>query len=172
MIVRFDARRLQLMAAVVFLGAAAVYSAVWFYYVDNVAEATLGIEVDFNPATWDLVIDSVDPGTLAERADLRVGDRIVEVNGRRTDTPNPFADAVTRGRPGDVVTFRVVRNDAEPVVVQAALAAPPLAPRPPPAQRFVLSVLHYYPLGFLIVAAVVLLQRPGDRIGSTNFPAV
>jgi sigma-B regulation protein RsbU (phosphoserine phosphatase) len=163
MMVRVDARRLQLMAAVVFLGAAAFYSAVWFSYIDNVAEATLGIEVDFNPATWDLIIASVDPGTPAERAGLRVGDRIVAVNGRRTDTPNPFADAVTRGRPGDVVTFGIVRNDTGPSVVQAALAARPPAPRPPPARRFVLSVLRYYPLGFLVVAAVTVLQRPGDR---------
>jgi regulator of sigma E protease len=48
-------------------------------------------------------------GSPAERAGLRVGDRIIGVNGRALDTDIASDEAYVRGRPGDPVDFTVER---------------------------------------------------------------
>ncbi|HEX2341348.1 MAG TPA: SpoIIE family protein phosphatase [Vicinamibacterales bacterium] len=156
-------RGVALLLAVVVIAAATVYSVAWMYYAGREPVARLGVNPQHRATTGGLLLVSVEPGTPAERAGLQPGDRILEINGRRLDTPNPFYDAVTRGRPGDRVTMRVERDPDRSFTTQATLEARPPNPPQPLPRVFVLSLLRFYPAAFLIVAAAVLLQRPQDR---------
>jgi regulator of sigma E protease len=68
----------------------------------------LGLKVDFGPP----LIDQVVAGKPAERAGLRVNDRILAVDGVPVSSP---ADAAmrTNAKPGVPVTFRIARDGAE-----------------------------------------------------------
>jgi sigma-B regulation protein RsbU (phosphoserine phosphatase) len=140
-----------------------LYSVAWMYYAGRESAARLGVDTEYRAGPGDLLLNRVDPGTPAARAGLQAGDRIVEINGRRIDTPNLFYDVVTRGRAGDRITMRVERDPDRAFTAHAALEARPPGPSQPALQVFVSSLLRFYPATFLIVGAVVLLQRPRDR---------
>ncbi len=55
-------------------------------------------------------VRSIEPGSPAERAGLRPGDRIRRVDGVRTDTPTRFDDARRATRAGRPVVLEVVRG--------------------------------------------------------------
>ena len=135
----------------------------WMYYTSVDPQARLGVTPLHRARTADLLLTAVVPGTPAARAGLQPGDRIVEINGRRLDTPNPFFDAVTRGRPGDAITLRVERGPDHSFTANASLEPRLPEPAQPRVQVVVGWLLRFYPAAFLIVAAVVLLQRPRDR---------
>jgi sigma-B regulation protein RsbU (phosphoserine phosphatase) len=156
-------RGLALISAAAVIAATAVYSVAWMYYTSTDPRARLGVTPMHRARTADLLLTAVEPGTPAARAGLQPGDRIVEINGRRLDTPNPFFDAVTRGRPGDAVSLRVERGPDQSFTAHASLEPRPPQPARPRVQVFVEWLLRFYPAAFLIVAAVVLLQRPRDR---------
>ena len=103
-------RGVALLLAVVVIAAATVYSVAWMYYAGREPVARLGVNPQHRATTGGLLLVSVEPGTRPSVQACRPGDRILEINGRRLDTPNPFYDAVTRGRPGDRVTMRVERD--------------------------------------------------------------
>ncbi|HET8568647.1 MAG TPA: trypsin-like peptidase domain-containing protein [Candidatus Limnocylindria bacterium] len=71
---------------------------------------TLGLPSDIAAAA---VITSVDPGSAADRAGLRVRDAIVKVNETRLDAEHPLATVMLRFRPGDRVRLTVFRDGRE-----------------------------------------------------------
>jgi S1-C subfamily serine protease len=107
----------------------------------HVAHAWLGVEVaPIDPSVAAVVKGVPDHGVLvvrvvggspAAKAGLVVGNRLVTVNGesmlaggdaivavdgKQIDTPGQLADAVRTRKPGDRLTFRVVREDHERTV--------------------------------------------------------
>jgi hypothetical protein len=87
--------------------------------------ATLGVVLDRNYDRGAMVV-RVAPGSPAERAGVRRGDIIVELDGERVGSPEDLIELVTLRQPGDVVDIQVVRP------LQARLTAsaggPPSAP--------------------------------------------
>jgi phosphoserine phosphatase RsbU/P len=156
-------RPVALAAAVVVVAAAGVYSVGWMYYSGQQPQARIGVTPEHQPQTADFVLLSVEPNTPAARTGLRSGDRIVEVNGHRLDTPNPFYDAVTRGRPGDVVRLTVERATGQLRAIDVQLEPRPRDAPSRPVRKAVEMLLRLYPLAFFVVAGFVLLQRPQDR---------
>jgi len=78
---------------------------------------TLGLRADLGPPR----IDQVLPGKPAERAGLRVGDRIVAIDGTPMSSPSDVA-ALTNAHPGDTLVYRIVRGSATldvPVTIEA-----------------------------------------------------
>jgi sigma-B regulation protein RsbU (phosphoserine phosphatase) len=155
-------RPVALAAAIIVVAAAGVYSVGWMYYTGREAQARLGVTPEHRPSMGDFVLVAVDPDTPAARAGLRSGDRVVEVNGRRLDTMNPFYDAVTQGRPGDVVRLTVESAPAQLRTIDVRLEPRPPNPPSRPVRKAVEMVLRFYPLAFFVVAGFVLLQRPQD----------
>lgn len=148
--------------ATIFAIATALYSAVWMYYIRHGPSTVFGAYPDYSPSTRSLQILSVDGDSAAERAGLQPGDRIVAINGHRLDTLVPYYDAISRGLPGDVLTLDVERAESSrPRRVQVVLE--PRVRQPlTPAQTIANEILGAYPLLFLIVGLVVLLQRRED----------
>lgn len=58
-------------------------------------------------------ISQVVPGSPADEAGVRVGDLIVEVDGRSITLARPLSDVVSRYDPGDWVMLTVLRNGDE-----------------------------------------------------------
>ncbi len=161
--------------AVLFGGAATLYSALWIYYARWEPAAQLGIQSEYSILARSLHVTRVAAGSAAERAGLRPGDGIVAVNDRPLEYMTPFWDAVTRGRPGDRVKLAVNRqgaaapSSASALALQAPLTVEAvLDPRPPPAVRrnraeaLFWTLLLLYPAYFLVVALAVLFLRLED----------
>jgi sigma-B regulation protein RsbU (phosphoserine phosphatase) len=141
-----------------------VYTAAWMYYVRTRPRVHLGVTADFDPPDIGR-ISYVEPKSAAAAAGVRSGDRVLAVNGRPLVEPYPFYEGVQQGRPGQNVVLSLERpGEAASVAVTAVLRpSPARAVRPPLRRRIVLQALSAYPLLFLIVSLVVLLQRPEDR---------
>jgi putative serine protease PepD len=66
-------------------------------------------------------VASVEPGSPADRAGLRPGDRVVAVAGRQVSGPAELGGVIRAHRPGEQVELRVVR-DREELTVAVTLA--------------------------------------------------
>ncbi len=71
-----------------------------------------------------VLIDQVLGDTPAERADIRSGDIILEVDGQEVDRPNALQSAIARKHPGDSIILRV-RRDARNMNIDVTLGALP-----------------------------------------------
>ena len=74
-----------------------------------------------------------------------------------------MADTITGRTPGETVEVSIEREGAGTMAIPVLLEP---APRTGPASHgewLVNNILQFFPLGFLVVAAFVLLQRPQDR---------
>lgn len=156
--------------AVAFGALLTLYSISWMYLIRQESRTVVGIDTEFRPMAEALVITLVTPGSPAEAAGLRPGDRVRAIDGRGMDRYEPFLDLRRNGRPGQRVVFDVERDGTTrqvPVTLVARDEAPstPQAAawnRPGAAMRFVQQVLALYPIPFLVVTLGVLLQRPED----------
>jgi phosphoserine phosphatase RsbU/P len=156
--------------AVVFLLAMSSYSAGAIYYNrHDSATATIGATCQPAVGHRSMRVEHVTADGPAERAGLRKGDHILAVNDQPLVTAYPYWDAIERGQPGAKVTLDVQRpGGAEIRHITLQLKAQPMltdingAPLTP-ARLAALDLLSFYPLPFLIVAAVVLTQRSHDR---------
>lgn len=82
-------------------------------FLDGAAAGGIGAELDVDPATHDVRIVDVFPGSPAEAAGLRAGDRIATIDGKPPDTAVPGAVAAAlRGKPGTVIRLGAVRDGA------------------------------------------------------------
>jgi phosphoserine phosphatase RsbU/P len=164
-------RCLLKVGAGVFLLAMAAYSAGLIYYLRHpFPTAILGATYEFVDAEGAIRVGRVASAGAAERAGLRAGDRILAVNGRSLTSIYPFWDATERGDPAETIRLAVQRpGDSRITDVSLRLDTPP----DPPSRlgRTVLTrthvaalqVLSFYPIPFLVVAGVVLIQRYHDR---------
>ena len=74
-------------------------------------EVTPEIPEETPPGMWGARVERVLPGSPAEKAGLRVGDVILEVDGRRITPGRSLADLIARYRPGDEVRLTVRRGN-------------------------------------------------------------
>jgi len=70
----------------------------------------LALEVGASQGKGSVIIQSVYVGGNAEKAGLRVGDRIVRFNGRNIKNVKQFKSTVTRAKPEANVKIQVIRN--------------------------------------------------------------
>ncbi len=146
------------------------YSVSWMYLVRQESEIFIGIDTEFRPICECLLIRSVTRSSPAEVAGLRAEDRIRAIDGRPLDRFEPFLDLRRYGRPGQRVALRVEREGATRDVSLQLVARAGLPPtvqlgpwsNPGAVMQLVEEILAFYPIPFLIVALVVLLQRPED----------
>lgn len=77
--------------------------------IDVRGGAFVGIGCD--PTQVGCIINTVRPGTAAERAGLQVGDLIEKYQGQAVRDFEELTAAIAKNRPGDLVTLQIVRGD-------------------------------------------------------------
>lgn len=103
----------------------------------SVRRGFLGVQLKREPASpsdsLGILVANVVPGSPADSSGLKVGDRILAVDGQETHTADDLTAIVRAMRPGDDVELTVLRKDdifPIRVVLGAAFTNPPVGPRP------------------------------------------
>jgi len=98
--------------------------------------ASLGL-----PGARGVIVNTVQPGSAADRAGLRRGDIIVAAGGRETNEPNALRNLVASTRPGSEITLTILRDGREQEVratlgeFKSESAGGPAAPEEGPERR-------------------------------------
>src|SRR3974377_763735 len=104
-----------LLAAAILLAALTIlYSAAWMYYVRRpLPTPQVEVGLDDSYACAGVEINNVYPNSPAEKAGLKVNDRIVAINGSSADSASAWNDLLLRtwrnSQPGDTVTLTLRR---------------------------------------------------------------
>ena len=107
------------------------------------------------------VVGNVEPASPAERAGLRVGDRIQAVSGAPVRWWDDVEEAI-RARAGQSVALRIARDDGERDVSLAVQSRPGLDPYGSPTQ------VGWVGLGHPRLAAVVGIPAAGKPVSATE----
>ncbi len=59
---------------------------------------------------------AVSPGSAAEKAGLKEGDIVLEINGEKITTENALSKIIMKYNPGDKVTLKILRDGSEKVL--------------------------------------------------------
>jgi sigma-B regulation protein RsbU (phosphoserine phosphatase) len=158
-------RTLLLVLAFLFAAVTVLYSITWMSVIRH-PFGDIGFQYTYAADNGSLLVVSVEPGSAAEQAGLRAGDRIVAINGQVLDTPVLLYRALGLGKVGDVLQltvnrpgtggFLTIREVIQPLRLsgQRTFSA---------SQLFAGKVLNLYPLLFLVVGLPVLFLRLEDR---------
>jgi sigma-B regulation protein RsbU (phosphoserine phosphatase) len=161
----FATRRLLLLLAALLSLAAAVYSFIWAYYIRSLPQGRIGVVLrQYSPEEKRLDLIRISIGSPAERAGLKPGDHVIEINGQPLDTIEPWINSVVRAKPNSPVVFTLKRGSEG--LIQRTVITPDLPPElihPTLLQVVVMNSLLSYPLFFLGVGMAVLWFRPQDR---------
>ena len=103
-------------------------------------------------------IGAVEPGSIAEAADLRPGDVLLEIAGRPVRAGADVREAIERQAPGTWLPIRLRRGDE---VLERVAKFPPLAALP--ARRYELSV-HIDPARRALDGRAALFPPPGPGV--------
>src|SRR5918912_1179068 len=113
--------------AIVFAGAAILYSVVWMWGVRQ--ETAVGVGLETRRATNDLralIVTHVESHGPAAAAGLKPGDRIVAVNGKPIDDlTDPVITSEVRARPGQTIRLQVQNGAVRDVTLAFVSSSPP-----------------------------------------------
>ena len=154
--------------AIAFAAATVLYT--WFWMVAFRLEQPPAVELGFDfsdrPSPRANVVANVWPGSPAERAGLRVGDRIVAVDGRPIEVPEDQIRVWKLHYPGDSVRLTVLRpGQSAPLELTGVFRRNSDPAATPGDLRGTAGRLlrNSLPLAFAAVGLVILLLRPQDR---------
>ena len=108
--------------------------------------AYLGTVPDYSAmdaATGGVLLSDVRPGSPAEKAGIKGGDRIVDIGGTRIENLYDMTYALQDHKPGDTVDVIVVRKDAR-TPLRATLGSRG-TPASPPPKKLVINAGNSYP---------------------------
>lgn len=82
----------------------------------------IAVEKSGDDAAAGVVVERVFPGSPAARAGVKVGDRLLSIDGRWTDSVADCAEALRTIRPGETASLEIIR-DGTRQMLKATLAA-------------------------------------------------
>jgi len=71
--------------AILFATCTILYSALWTLYGNHPLPVELGFDNKYLPGEHSRLVQSVEPGSPAEQAGMKPGDRIIRINGARLE---------------------------------------------------------------------------------------
>lgn len=158
-------RPLLMTLAILFAAASTLWSVIWMIQIRGPIPDVGLVFDDYSPASHSIQITEVERGGPGERAGIRVGDRVVAINGRHLDNVVPYYEVIVLCRLGETIQFAVERTGTaghlEFRVVTERFMASQANPTSQ-AQRLLGPIMGYYPLFFLIVGLTVLFLRLED----------
>jgi phosphoserine phosphatase RsbU/P len=146
------------------LGAASIlYTALWMYNARWQPPVDLGFDGQYLEAEHCDLIKGVQKGSYVGSAGLRVGDRIVELNGRPVENFSSLAEVAVQ-HPGNAIKLTILRaNVTAPFVIESVLrAAHPLVKEERVALDVGRDIANTTPVAFLVVGLTVLFLRLED----------
>ncbi|HEV2988622.1 MAG TPA: PDZ domain-containing protein, partial [Candidatus Angelobacter sp.] len=161
---RTKRRAFLIVLAVIFALATTLYSFSWMYYIRLRPQVEFGINVK-NLPDYTIEITSLYPNGPAEKAGLKVGDRILAINGRSLKSDPRLLIAIREmGHPGDRIRLAVERPGQQQHL-DLQVAVRPNSDQVPTSgvRKTAMQIMGSYPLFFLIVGIAVLFMRIDDR---------
>jgi sigma-B regulation protein RsbU (phosphoserine phosphatase) len=151
--------------ATLFGAATALYSVLWMYNARWHPGVELGFDDEYVASEHCDLVKSVLNDSPAEKAGLKRGDRIVEINGRALRNAFSLSDEWARHRPGDSILLTIKRpNVSTPLVIRGIFrAAREASQEGGITQHLGEEIVHTYPIAFLVVGLAVLFLRVEDR---------
>lgn len=149
--------------AVLFAICAILYSALWTLYGNQESPVELGFDNQYMPANHSQLVQSVVPGSPAERAGMKPGDRIIRINGAQLEEDS-LIRVWFQHKPGDSVDLAIQRPGvSDPIDLQATFRASGSASAEAGvAQHLAQGIFRLYPFAFLTVGLAVLFLRLED----------
>src|SRR5208337_1978038 len=95
--------------ATLFAATTIFYSSLWIYFQRWQLGVQLGFNSDHLQAEHCQLVTNVNKDSPAEKAGLRVGDRILKVDGERFESAHTLNDIWARHKPGDAVELAIQR---------------------------------------------------------------
>src|SRR5579884_2349661 len=153
------------MLAVLFGAAAILYSGLWIYSATRGIPVELGFDNKYLPTESAELVQSVQPGSPAERTGLRAGDRIVAINGAPLRAEDSITAVWSVHKPGDAVDLTVQRPGvSQPITMRSFFrASGPRSAEAGVALEIGRGINSLFPIAFLTVALAVLFLRVDDR---------
>jgi phosphoserine phosphatase RsbU/P len=154
-------------AAIILALTAILYSAAWMYYVRGVPQVEIGIDESYSSAGVE--IDNVHSNSPAEEAGMKAKDRVVAINGNRSDSATAWSELLFRtwlsAHPGETVTLTVQRpGQSQPLVIRPWFREEQgMGDTKTLVRTIADQILESYPILFLIVGLAVLFLRVEDR---------
>src|SRR5215831_1434814 len=154
--------------AVLFAVSAIVYAGFWLYSaelsipISGEDRAILGFNSQYIGAEHVFLVRRVPPGGFAERAGIKVGDRIVAIFGK----PVEASTGVRLGRqhkPGDSVEISIRRPGVpDTITIHTIFLSRNQARGSVVASRLAQFLNNFFPVGWIIVGLAVLFSRMRD----------
>jgi phosphoserine phosphatase RsbU/P len=157
-------RSLLAALAAIFAAATILYSLLWMYSNRWQLPVELGFDEQYVASGHYELIRSVYEGSPAERAGLKPGDRILEINGHQLENDYYLGDVWAKHRPGDAVELTIKRpNVSAPFVTTGVFrASRPASKEGALTERLSRDITNTYPVAFLVVGLAVLFLRLED----------
>jgi sigma-B regulation protein RsbU (phosphoserine phosphatase) len=151
--------------ATLFAAATALYSGLWMYNARWHPQVELGFDDEYVASEHCDLVKDVSKDSPAEKAGLKAGDRIVEINGRPLRDGSSIGDAWAWHKPGDSIELTLKRpNVSAPLVIKGIFrAARDTSKEGGITQHLSEEIVHTYPVAFLVVGLAVLFLRLEDR---------
>ena len=123
----------------------------------------LGFDNQYMPAEHSQLVQSVVPGSPAERAGMKPGDRIIRINGVPLEE-DTLIRVWSQHKPGDSVELAIQRPGvSDPIVLRGTFRASGSASAEAGVVQHVgQGILRLYPFAFLTVGLAVLFLRLED----------
>ena len=146
-----------------FAAATILYSSLWMYAVRRPPPVELGFTSQYSATDHYSTVLTVVKGSPAEQAGLRVGDRILALDGGRLESPALFERFWFHSRPGDSIQLTIERTGAPSLILSATFrAATRQSSELGLAKKSALQVINAYPIPFVVVGLTVLFLRIED----------
>jgi membrane-associated protease RseP (regulator of RpoE activity) len=149
--------------AILFAAVAILYSGLWTLYGNQPLPVELGFDNEYMPGEHSMLVQSVVPGSPAERAGMKPGDHIIRIN-RVPLEEDTLIRIWSQHKPGDSVELDVQRPGvSDPIVLRGTFRpSRPASAEAGVAQHVGQGILRLYPFVFLTVGLAVLFLRLED----------